>query len=237
MDTTIIVNPLPAPISGRPVICPATKDTLTDPTAYGVWSSTTLSLATVDSFGLVTAIASGNAIIHYTLPITGCYQAYTITVDPLPVPTVTYNWATGTLYATTGFATYQWYDSTSGKIHGATAPSIAATNTDYYYVLVTDSNGCKGYSSAYHYNVAQVGTHNVLSGNGVLIYPNPAEGSVFVESPVSVRVVITSLEGKTELIADQAKQIDISRLANGLHFISVFDGQGNRLMIQKLIKQ
>lgn len=237
ISTTITINPLPAPITGNSVICPGSKDTLYDATLYGLWSSITAPIAVVDTYGVVTAITSGDAVIRYTLPVTGCYQSKIVTVDAMPVPVLTYNWILATLYATPGFATYQWYDSLGGKMTGATSSNVALANTDYYWVVVTDSNGCKGSSAIYHYDVSQVGVNNILNNNGVRIYPNPANGIVYIESPVKVRAVITGLDGRTELVQDNAKELDISRMANGLYFISVYDENGAKLTIQKLLKQ
>ncbi len=234
--TTVTINPLPDTILGSRVICPLRKDTLTDASPYGLWSSVTPSVAVVDSFGVVTAVSGGNAAIRYTLPATGCYFTETVSVDVAPAPVITYNWLASTLYATPGFASYQWYDSSSGKINGATAASIAASRTDYFWVVVTDSNGCTGTSLVYQYNISQVGVHNVTGGNGVLIYPNPSNGLVNIQYSAKVRAEIRDLEGRMVLVQDDAKEIDIRSLSDGLYFISVYDETGNKITVQKLLK-
>jgi uncharacterized protein YjdB len=237
--TTVTINPLPAPITGNSIICPGTKDSLSDATLFGLWSSVTPAITTVDSVGVVTALlASGNGIIRYTLPLTGCYVTATVTVEALPVPVIVYNYLYGTLYATPGYAHYQWYDSSSGLIPGATSSSIAASQTDYYYVIVTDSSTkCKGQSAPFHYDISMVGVNNTISANGTLVYPNPANGVIYVQSPVKVKAVITSVEGKTMLEQANAHEMNISTLANGMYFVSLYDENGLRVHIQKVIKE
>ena len=88
-DTTIIVNPLPSPISGDVEICEGEVTTLASGPCGGTWSSTNTAVAdilalrgcgdTVD----ISGVGPGNAVITYTLP-TGCAQITTVTVDPLP---------------------------------------------------------------------------------------------------------------------------------------------------------
>jgi trimeric autotransporter adhesin len=235
--TTVTINPLPQLIKGRDVICPASKDTLTDATPYGLWASGNAPIATVDAYGVVTAVSQGVGVISYTLPATGCFRTKNVTVNPLPVPVVTYNWSTNTFYATTGYSSYQWYDSVQGMIHGATSPNVAATELGYYYVVVTDSNGCTGSSAWYHYNTNLVGVKGLVNGNNVRIYPNPANAVLYIESPVKARVVITGIEGKVEMEQADAKEMNIGGLADGMYFVSIYDENGVRIAVQKLIKQ
>ncbi len=236
--TTITINPLPDPITGSRVICPGTKDTLFDSTPWGVWSSMSGSLLVVDSTGIVTALlASGNGTIRYTLPLTGCYRSAVVTVDPLPVPVITYNWVYGTLYATPGFATYQWYDSTTGLIPGATSSTIAATENSYYYVVVTDAFGCRGVSGPIYYNVSMVGINNTPNAQGIGFYPNPASSAIYFESQSYIRVIIASLDGRAQMEQSNPKEMDISHLANGIYLISVYDEKGERILVKKLVKE
>jgi len=239
VNMQVTVNPLPALITGANRICPQTTDSLNDLSLGGLWSSGTLSLATViDTSGVVTSIAQGSAVIKYTLP-TGCFRTKTIFIDPLPVPVINYNWLSGTFYVDTisDYLSYQWYDSLQGKIVGATSPSLAALYTEYYFVVVTDTNGCKGASALYHYNVVELGAGSTINNSNIKIYPNPAAGSLYIESQVNVRAVITGMDGKTELEMENAKEIDISHLSDAMYFISLFDDSGRKLTTQKLIKE
>jgi uncharacterized protein YjdB len=83
------VNPLPNPgtISGAGTVCVGSSITLTDAASGGAWSSTASSIASVTA-GTVTGIASGTAVISYTVT-NGCgtlAATRIITVNPLPAP-------------------------------------------------------------------------------------------------------------------------------------------------------
>jgi len=84
-DTTVLVNPGPAPITGADSVCVGLTTSLSDVTPGGTWSSSNTSVATVGSTGIVTGGNSGTAIITYTLS-TGCYVNTVVTVDALPIP-------------------------------------------------------------------------------------------------------------------------------------------------------
>ena len=236
VQTRVTINPLPEEITGNDVLCPNTEDSLHDATPYGLWSSGTPPVVTVvDTTGVITAVSHGTGIITYTLP-TGCYRTKTVSVEPLPIPGIIYNPSTGTLLASAGYITYQWYDSIQGKIPGATSPSIAALNTEYYYVKVTDSNGCTGISPLFHFDVRWLGVSNVTPGE-VRVYPNPAHSALYISSPVKVRVVISSMDGKEEINEADARKVDISRLADGMYMITLYDEHGLRLGVRKFTKE
>ena len=83
---TLVVNPLPAAISGATHLCATTTTILSDAPATGTWSSGNVAVALAgSSTGIISAIAAGTAVITYTLP-TGCIATRTETVDALPAP-------------------------------------------------------------------------------------------------------------------------------------------------------
>jgi hypothetical protein len=187
----------------------------------------------VDTSGVATFMNGGAAVIKYTLP-TGCYRTRTISVNPLPTSAVTYN--NGTLYAPSGFVSYQWYDSV-GKITGATSPSVAALYNMYYYVIVTDSLGCQGKSDLYYFNPSTAGVVNIGQKSPITIYPNPTNKVLYIESAINVRAVVNGVDGKKEMEQANAKQIDISSLASGMYFITFYNDDGQVQSKQKFIKE
>lgn len=84
---TVVVNPIPAPITGSPAICLGQTTTLTDASTLATWSSANTSVATIGSTtGLVTSVSAGTTIISYTYTATGCAATFNETVNPLPLP-------------------------------------------------------------------------------------------------------------------------------------------------------
>ncbi len=233
ISTRVTINPLPEPITGNSVMCPYTTDTLHDATRGGRWTTTTPAVAALDT-GILTGITGGLAVVSYTLP-TSCAVVKIVTVGVAPAPIITYY--NGTLYVSGTYATYQWYDSLAGEIHGATSPSIAAANEEYYYVVVTDSAGCVGTSSLFHFNFAMEGVANVSNNTAVNIYPNPTNGMLYIDAPVKVRAVISSIEGKKEIDVTDAKQVNIATLANGMYFVTLYDDNDNVIAVRKVVKQ
>lgn len=83
--TKVVVNSLPAVITGTQTLCPGGTATLTSTAGAGTWSSSNPTVATVNSTsGLVTANAAGTANISFTLTSTGCVRTAIVTVNALP---------------------------------------------------------------------------------------------------------------------------------------------------------
>ena len=144
---TIVVNPLPDPITGIPVMCKLESTTLSETTLYGHWSSTPTIVATVDTSGVVTGVSAGTAVISFTIDTTGCYVTDTVLVNPLPNPitgppgvcvtfdTVLRDTSPGGFWTVSNPA-IDSINRTTGRIHG----SMAGTDTVYYTFTAT---GCK----------------------------------------------------------------------------------------------
>ncbi|GAB5417862.1 MAG: hypothetical protein Crog4KO_23900 [Crocinitomicaceae bacterium] len=146
---TVTVNPTPT-ISGNAPICVGATNTLTGsgtPDGTTPWSSSDVSVATVDNAGVVTGVAAGTATITY-LEANGCSATEVVTVNAAPnlvitdpaavcdpstvditVPAVTAGSDAGTL-------TY-WTDNLA-TMTLATPNSVSTTNT--YYIQLDDGN-------------------------------------------------------------------------------------------------
>ncbi len=82
----IVVDPLPAPITGPNTACATHTLVLSDITPGGLWSSASTGIATVGSAsGIVTGMSGGVALISYTIG-TGCAAVYPVTINPMPAP-------------------------------------------------------------------------------------------------------------------------------------------------------
>ncbi len=85
VSKTVIIEPLPLPVSGPAAVCIGQFVTLTD-AGGGTWLSSAPTTASIGlTSGVVNGVSIGTATITYTLP-TGCLTTTTINVDSLPAP-------------------------------------------------------------------------------------------------------------------------------------------------------
>ena len=138
----VVVNPLPAAITGTPTLCVGTTTTLNDGTPGGTWSSSSSSAPVVG--GTVTGVGLGTASISYTLG-TGCYATAEVTVVPFPSPISgalgVCEGATTSLSTTVTGGTWTSSNTTSGTVDAASGMVSGLTpgNTDITYTI---SSGC-----------------------------------------------------------------------------------------------
>lgn len=138
--TTVTVNSLLAN-TGTPYVCVGNTTALANPNGGGAWSSSTPTVGTVSSTGVVQGLSAGTTIISYTLPVTGCRSTTIVTVnstppaiDPIPQVCVA-----GTVTATNSVSGGTWSTSAgsgsltivggSGVITGSTAGTANVTYT------------------------------------------------------------------------------------------------------------
>jgi uncharacterized protein YjdB len=155
-------------------------------------------------------------------------------VNVLPSPEAIVNITGSSTLYTGSFANYQWYKDHS-PIPGAVASIYNATATGDYYVVVSDGHGCTDTSDNYHFVTTGITT---AAGPGITvnIYPNPVNNTVNIDAPVIVSVKVLAADGKTILEAREAKSLDVSRLAEGLYMIMVYNQDGQLLKAQTIVK-
>ena len=84
ISTPIVVNPLPADITGNVQVCAGLSSALSDASGGGSWTSSNPSIATVDAAGgMMGGVSAGNVNVTYTLPTT-CIATSPVTINPLP---------------------------------------------------------------------------------------------------------------------------------------------------------
>jgi hypothetical protein len=157
-----------------------------------------------------------------------------VTEFPLPDPIVNYSPTSHIFFTGNFYVTYQWYRNTAA-IGGATSFSTADIGNGAYTVRVTDTNGCQSVSDAYIFAGSTTGVPNV-NKTDVTIYPNPAQSIVHIEAAFPVRVIISSVDGRSVLDVADAKDINISRLADAAYMITVYDNSGQKIKTEKLVK-
>ncbi len=82
----VTVNTTPAPITGPTAVCTGTITTYSTTPTGGTWSIASGPGSIVSTTGDYTASATGTASIRYTLPLTGCFRALAVAVNPTPNP-------------------------------------------------------------------------------------------------------------------------------------------------------
>lgn len=80
----VTINPVPAAVTGTLFTCIGSTTLLNCTTPGGVWSSTNMSVATVNTAGNVTGVGIGISTIRYTLPVTGCRSTVNVAVNTQP---------------------------------------------------------------------------------------------------------------------------------------------------------
>ena len=157
-----------------------------------------------------------------------------VNVQPQPNPIITLDTSGSYLY-TGSFATYQWYHN-GVAVPGGTSDIIAEdTTSGYYFVVVSDANGCSD-TSAYYLIGGTLNTGSLTSGQDIRIYPNPATSILNIQAPVKVFVTIAAPDGRIFMERKEAVTINIGDLADGLYLITIYDEQGNLLKTDRFVK-
>ena len=170
--------------------------------------------------------------------IAGGCMAFTspvpVNVYPLPDPVITYSG--GIMMTGTFYTSYQWYHNFSA-ILGATTYEIVPPDTADYSVIVSDTNGCISVATSYPLHHLTLGVNQLAEVGKPVIYPNPVAETLSVNYAENVRIVITDADGKIVQTESSAKEANVSRLAPGAYFITLYDMRGNWLISDKLIKK
>ena len=170
----------------------------------------------------------------------GCTTAaVAVTVTELPLPDPIIYFDGNTLTTANYYVLFQWYRNLVPLPQ--TGSSMVPDQTGDYTVKVVDSNGCQSVSTAYIVrsvgNGRSLGMNTPVAANEVTIYPNPANNRINIVSVVPLRAVITSLDGRKILEQAEATEMDISSLSEGIYMVTLYDKDGQRVKVEKLIKE
>ena len=170
ITTPVIFQNIPDPITGTTDVCIGAVTTLSDDSTSGSWSSSDITLATVNGLGAVTGVAAGTPVLTYTM-VTGCISTISITVNaPPPAPdpisgtitlcassaSVMTDPTPGGIWSSSNI-TYASVGSLSGVVVGLSAGSAA--------ISYTVTNGCGSTSVA-----------SPITVNALPVTPDPIGG-------------------------------------------------------------
>lgn len=239
-SASLLVNAIPPvpPILSANHVCTGSTITLTDAEPGGTWSTSNIYDASIGTSGILTGHFPDTAKVTITYTISafkGCYVTKAIQVDSLPVPTITRNISTHSVFTSNLYTSYQWYNDRQGLILGATTFSLVLPHyNDSVYVTVTDTNGCTGSSHWFFYDFTGITNVNAAS---IKVFPNPASSMLYIESPVDVHAVISTIDGKMIMQQANAKELDITSFTSGIYLLSLYDANGQLIKIEKMIKE
>lgn len=150
-----------------------------------------------------------------------------VTVWQKPIPVVTKN---GIGLSTGYYVSYQWFVNNQ-PIGGGTSRTITATTNGGYNVEVVDSNGCHAMSPIVFVNNVSVGQ---VKAADIRIYPNPVTDVLHLKAPFPVNVVLSDVQGRTVMVHDNAKDIELKSLPAGTYLLKVMDKTGIIIKIEMI---
>jgi uncharacterized protein YjdB len=142
----VTVNPLPATIAGPSALCVGASGTFTCATTGGVWSGSSSTVATIDSFtGLLNTVNAGGTTISFTVP-TGCRSVRSVSVVTLPgtisgALTICAGNTTSLTSGTTG-GTWSSSDTSVAVVPSATSGLVYGNSAGSATISYTNSGGC-----------------------------------------------------------------------------------------------
>jgi uncharacterized delta-60 repeat protein len=268
ISRTLAVTPLdvpaqPSAITGSTTPCVGLSQNYSVTNIAGITYTWSFPTGWVQTGGgttnvITVTVGTGSGNITVTPSNTcGNGTARTLAVTPTTVPaqpsTITGNitpyYGTSENYSVTDVAgvTYTWtfptgWVQTGGGNTNAVTATVGIGSGD---ITCTPSNACgNGTARTLAVTVYGVGIKENNNNNGLIVYPNPTEGSVslnFKGYSGDIKITINNVMGEliyTEnLIADSdnfVKTIDMAKYPNGIYYIQVVND--GKAFVQKIVK-
>ena len=156
-------------------------------------------------------------------------------IDFYPKPPKPVISITGTWLETTGlFRFYQWYKNNK-PIIGAHAKKYNTTGPGYYFLEITDANGCLNQSDTiWVSNTASIS--HINRQQQLKLYPNPTQDRIIIESPVKVNIQVMNMVGQVIVELLDAHSVDLSPYADGTYVFRISDKDNLLIGIEKVSK-
>ncbi len=141
------------------------------------------------------------------------------------------------LMATFGYQTYQWFLNDS-LIASGSSDSLSLTQNGCYYVVATDTIGCK--SRSFENCIGSLGVVDMSLAAGIKVYPFPASNllTIDVGNQFPSYFTLNDITGKVvkELnLVTAVSEVGITELPSGLYYASVYGNHG--VVRMKVVKE
>lgn len=105
-----------------------------------------------------------------------------------------------------------------------------------YYAVLSASNGTSTmFSESFSFKLSSSGLDSLTNNSGVIIYPNPANNYLMINSIKTVdKVELTDFTGRVLITSTNKTKIDISLLQTGVYLIRIY--MGDKVHTKKLLK-
>ena len=171
---TVNLLPVSGTLAGDSLLCPLGTSTITSSVTGGSWSTTSPSVASISSSGVITAVAAGLDTVVYTVTnMCGSATAnYTITIDPLPVAaTISGNASlcvadTSTLLVSLPGGS--WNSSIPGVANINSAGLVTGVSAGTTLITYTITNFCGSAMSTWSMTINTVPPAGTISGTTTL---------------------------------------------------------------------
>lgn len=217
--------PQTATIIGPSTICVGEQQVYVADVIGGIWSVSS-ALSTVND-GAVVAVKEGLEFINYNIT-NACGTSYAtlpVLIHAKPAqPVITLD--KGYLAAPEGYRSYQW--QVDGRIlSSALSDTLGIIFAGKYLVTVTNEFGCKSSSDTLTYDGCDPAT--------IKIYPNPAKAIVNIDWCRKLTIRLITADGKMVFSTSSTDTINLSNLASGVYFLELYDYNGKKLSVEKLV--
>lgn len=175
----------------------------------------------------VTYTTANNTATYITTNTAGCDSLITLdlTITGNPVAIITQN---GIDLEVSSAATYIWNTN-------ETSQTITPTTNGWYWVIVTDVDGCVS-DTAFYEVINVVSSVGEILSDKILIYPNPTKDYLVIETEcVITKIKVIDAQARLVDVQLKVKTIDVSGIANGLYFVEVYTDKG--LVRKQFVKQ
>ncbi len=250
----VVTMPVAGTITGATAVCACADTTLAITSAGGIWSSSNITIASVNSAGNVACIAAGSATISYTVTnICGTDVAtLPITVNPVPVAGIISgpdSICNDVDLVLTGATAGGSWSSSAGTVASVSAVGrvhrLASGNTVISYAVATPCGTSVATHAIYVKPTSACNTGvitNSVAQTAIEVYPNPSHGEFTIAIPgnvTNVAIVVTDVAGRviTEIqpknASDLKVPVSLGDVAPGTYLLRVtVDG---RMYHDKLI--